>query len=177
MRPICVISSLLLVFTSSGCLYELRDEFIDYQFSWKNSSAARSAWNQCSDVYQTTEYKRDFRRGFLAGYESVAFGSNGCPPSIPPSSYWKARFGSPEGKARTNAWFDGYSHGAVAAQGDDVAEANRMVTRGGRTGCQPHHGTGEGLPSLNHEMEDMNAPGPEPLLIPPTPLPETGLGI
>lgn len=49
-----------------------------------------------------------------------------------PPSYWKVQYQTEQGKAMTNAWFDGYSHGALAAEADGVADLNRIVTRGGR---------------------------------------------
>jgi hypothetical protein len=127
-----ILPSLLLLMMSTGCLYEIRDEIIDCEFKLKNCCEAHAAWKQCAPVYKSMEHCKHFRKGFIAGYVDVSFGANGCPPSLPPACYWKACHGNADGKAKVNAWFDGYSHGALAAEADGIAEANRIVTRGGR---------------------------------------------
>lgn len=130
-RPQAILSLLLLV-SASGCLFEIRDEIVDYEFMIKNCLEARSAWKQCAPEYQSLENRRDFKSGFMAGYKAVAAGAGVCPPSLPPHCYWKSCYATESGKMKANAWFDGYSHGALAAEADGVAEANRIITRGGR---------------------------------------------
>lgn len=117
---------------ASGCLYEIRDEIIDCEVNVRNHRRAWVSWGRCYPVYQSTEFLHDFRCGFIAGYKSVARGGTGCPPAIPPSCYWKPERQTPEGKASANAWFDGFSHGVLAANADGVAEMNQIVTRGGK---------------------------------------------
>jgi hypothetical protein len=164
----------LLMLMMTGCLYEIRDEIIDFEFRFKNYGEARAAWRQCSTVYASTEHYSDFRKGFMAGYEDVSFGSNGCPPSLPPARYWKARYGSEVGKAKTNAWFDGYSHGALAAEADGIAAANRIVTRGGHRADD--HTMEMAMPSELNDTEmaphPIGSPSPYPATqLPPLPEP------
>jgi hypothetical protein len=45
---------------------------------------------------------------------------------LPPRCYWKPHFQTPEGRAKINAWFDGYSHGAVAAQQDGFGSLQQL---------------------------------------------------
>ena len=126
------VASLCLLSLTSGCLYEIRDEIIDFEISMRNHHRACKAWRRCRPVYKSIDPYRDFKYGFIKGYMAFATGGNGCPPVLPPACYWKVWYQSEEGKAKTNAWFDGYSHGVLAADADDVAELNRIVTRGGR---------------------------------------------
>jgi len=157
----------LLLTLVAGCLYEIRDEINDCELQCKNSCCAKMAWHRCSGVYQSIEYRRDFKAGFLSGYSSVAYGSNGCPPSLPPSCYWKTIHTNQTGKARANAWFDGYSHGALAAEADGIAESNRIVTRGGRRTDSTAPG------SEMYHMDDMPPPGATPTeSLSPTPYAE-----
>jgi hypothetical protein len=125
-----LIPGLLLAMSASGCLYEIRDEVNDCEFNMRNSCTAHSAWRQHRDCYGLMDHRKDFKAGFIAGYKASAFGGDGCPPSLPPPHYWKVCYASPEGKARANAWFDGYSQGAFAARQDGIADMNQIVTRG-----------------------------------------------
>ena len=124
------VASICLLSLASGCLYEIRDEIIDSQLWITNHFRASNAWHRSESAYDSVDYVYDFRKGFMAGYAAAANGANHCPPAIPPSQYWKVWYQSEEGKSQTNAWFDGYSHGALAADSDGVAELNRIVTRG-----------------------------------------------
>lgn len=126
------VASLGLWCFASGCLYEIRDEILDCEINVRNHRRAWDSWARCYPVYQSTEYLHDFRCGFITGYKSIARGANGCPPAIPPACYWKPERQTPEGKASAHAWFDGYSHGVLAANADGVAEMNQIVTRGGK---------------------------------------------
>lgn len=160
------ILSLLLLMSASGCLYEIRDEIVDFEFKIKNCLGARSAWKQCAPEYKSIENNKDFKSGFAAGYQAVAAGGSVCPPSLPPHCYWKSCYATEAGKMKANAWFDGYSHGALAAEADGVAESNRIMTRGGRS-------------SNNHAMEmGMPTGVPDPTMAPnepPVPLDGTDL--
>src|SRR5712691_4115971 len=141
------VTSLCLLSLVSGCLYEIRDEIVDCEISMRNHLRACDAWCRSLPVDKSKETYGDFKSGFLQGYKAIATGGNGCPPVLPPACYWKGRYQSEEGQAKTNAWFDGYSQGALAAKADGVAELNRIVTRGGR------HDDGHqiGRPAIDHE--------------------------
>ena len=62
--------------------------------------------------------RNHFARGFKAGYRNVLEGGSGCQPTLPPECYWKACYQTPAGRCKTYAWFDGFSHGALAAKQD-----------------------------------------------------------
>lgn len=169
-----IIPCILLLLSTTGCLYEIRDEIIDCEFKLKNCFMADAAWKQCSPVYRDLENQRDFRAGFKAGYKDVAFGANGCPPTLPPACYWKACYATDAGKAKAHAWFDGYAHGAVAAEGDGVADSNRIITRGGNHALgsmtELHH---DDVPHSDAMPLEPEAPTPfsGSLLPTPTPVP------
>lgn len=125
-------ASLCLMSLASGCLYEIRDEIVDCEIATSNHRRAYATWRRCMPVYESVDHFYDFKYGFIEGYKAAANGGNGCPPTLPPNCYWKVQYQTEDGRAMTNAWFDGYSHGALAAAADGVAEMNRIVTRGGQ---------------------------------------------
>lgn len=62
----------------------------------------------------------DYRTGFVAGYKSVCQGGEGKVPAVPPRQYWGSRYLSPEGQAKSQAWFEGFPEGVKAAQADGI---------------------------------------------------------
>jgi hypothetical protein len=88
-------------------------------------------WDDCRHVYPEDQpYHKDFEKGFMDGYVAVAFGANGCPPTLPSKDYWKPKFKSPEGKIRTATWYNGYAAGAYAGLASGVQDRNRLPTAG-----------------------------------------------
>lgn len=69
-------------------------------------------------VLRRTGLSLSFCQGFRAGYENILAGGKGCQPTLPPRLYWKPCYQNPEGQCKIQSWFDGYSHGALAAQQD-----------------------------------------------------------
>ncbi|MDA1230716.1 MAG: hypothetical protein O2856_08080, partial [Planctomycetota bacterium] len=47
-------------------------------------------------------------------------------PTLPPRLYWKPCFQTPKGQHQIQSWFDGYSHGALAAQQDGYGNLNTL---------------------------------------------------
>lgn len=76
------------------------------------------AWARWSWCYDELTHPKDFASGFQSGYLDVVNGGAGCQPTLPPKSYWKACYRNAEGHCRINQWFEGFSHGAVAAEQD-----------------------------------------------------------
>jgi hypothetical protein len=168
------IAALCLLTLASGCLYEIRDEVLECDVNLRNHRRAYASWAASYPVYKSVDNFHDFKHGFITGYKAMAAGGNGCPPALPPPCYWKGSHQNEWGKRKANAWFDGYSHGVLAAQCDGVVEMNRIVTRMPR----PNAGTEAFLPMDHDEapaktppvdvFEELNRP---PLAIPPSPMP------
>lgn len=159
------IGALLLV-CAAGCnLYDLCDDIDGFKISMRNRCYADKAWHRCFGLYSDVDHPLAFRDGFLDGYTAVASGGNGCAPTLPPRKYWKPYYQTPQGHCKTLAWFDGYAHGAVAAQQDGIANWNRIPTSG-MANCFPIPDSGNGPYPLDPAA--LTPPGPG-VLPPPAP--------
>jgi hypothetical protein len=49
-------------------------------------------------------------------------GGAGNPPPVPPRRYWKRKFETPEGHLAIGQWYDGFAHGASAAQASGLRQ-------------------------------------------------------
>ncbi|HUG70525.1 MAG TPA: hypothetical protein VMM76_22440 [Pirellulaceae bacterium] len=90
----------------------------DFVMGWRNSVWSRQAWHNQKQYFDGHPELGAFGEGFRDGYQDVASGGNGCPPPLPPRSYWTWKYQTPEGQCKVAAWFEGYSHGARAAEED-----------------------------------------------------------
>jgi hypothetical protein len=115
----------LLLLSSAGC-NAIQDQVISCETSTRNMVLAEKGWMNWSSCYKDVDYKLHFSKGFREGYTNVLEGGKGCQPTLPPRCYWKPQFQSPVGRAKTNAWFDGYSHGATAAQQDGFGNLQQL---------------------------------------------------
>jgi hypothetical protein len=109
----------------SGC-YQVRDSIDDFAMNLRDDFAEGSAWSRWQPYYEDVEQRSSFGVGFRHGYESVAAGGNGCQPAMPPHKYWSIWYQNESGKAKIRAWFNGFSHGALAAQQDNIIELSRI---------------------------------------------------
>lgn len=111
---------LIVISAFSGCsgMHDLCD---NYSSALHNDISALEAWCQWSWCYEDLDHPHDFAKGFKAGYRNILNGGNGCQPTMPPRDYWKPCFRNAEGHCRVNAWFEGFAHGAMAAEQDGVA--------------------------------------------------------
>lgn len=107
----------LLFVAISGCS-SMFHSAVNCEIAIRNKVLAQKAWGHWSWCYEQLDYPLHFARGFKAGYRDVLNGGSGCQPTLPPECYWKPNFQSHEGRAKINSWFDGFSHGALAAQQD-----------------------------------------------------------
>lgn len=98
----------------------------DSMASYRDRTLAEKSWIDVRAKYRNHEYLRDFKRGFIDGYQSVADGGNGCTPPLAPSEYWGWKYQSPYGQAAVRAWFEGFPIGARAAQQDGVGNWSRV---------------------------------------------------
>jgi len=107
----------LVLLTTTGC-NSIHDCVNEYEERAVNCVTAQKAWNEWSWCYNDLDYPYHFSHGFKDGYQNVLGGGNGCQPTLPPRCYWKPCYKTAEGRCKVAAWFDGYSHGALAAQQD-----------------------------------------------------------
>ena len=110
---------LLLAMTAgfSGCS-AMFDGVVSCEMELRNCVLAQKAWGHWSWCYNELDYPFHFAKGFKAGYKDVLEGGPGCQPTLPPQCYWKPTYQTPEGRCKINAWFDGFSHGVLAAHQD-----------------------------------------------------------
>ena len=123
-------SGTLLLGSLSGCA-QIEDCIDDKMMSCRDQWAAKAAWQGVEHCYATVDYQSDFKDGFEAGYENVAEGGTGCLPALPPRKYWKVFYQTPAGRAMANAWFEGFAHGALAADQDGIESLNRLPVNPG----------------------------------------------
>lgn len=88
---------------------------------WRDHVWANRAYEtRFAETDADVAFESDYRRGFVAGYQSVSQGGDGTLPAMPPRRYWGSHYLSPEGQAKAKAWFDGYPVGVRAAQEDGI---------------------------------------------------------
>ncbi len=124
-RKISLAGFALLLFSAAGC-NSISDMCLEKEMSCRNHVLAYKAWGEWSWCYDELQYPHHFAKGFRAGYENILAGGKGCQPTLPPRWYWKPCFQCPEGQSQIQAWFDGYSHGALAAQQDGYGNMNTI---------------------------------------------------
>jgi hypothetical protein len=127
MRPIQISLGILLLSCFSGC-YEIEDNVNDLMISSKIQCSANYSWIQNRSLYCDIDCLRHFGDGYKSGYAGVAGGGSSCQPLLPPRKYWSACYQNAEGQCKIQSWFDGYSHGALAAEQDNAALYNRIQT-------------------------------------------------
>jgi hypothetical protein len=145
----------------------------DFVLEWRNSAWASQAWHRHKAAFIGHPYLRDFAEGFRAGYMDVANGANGCTPALPPRKYWNWRYQTAEGQAKVAAWFEGYPHGARAAEEDgaglysqiQVSESLRAEYRLGHEPPYPsplyYHDPRRWCPPEQAEPDHSLPPAPE----------------
>lgn len=107
----------MLLFSATGC-NSISDMCIEKEMTCRDYVLAHKAWGEWSWCYDELNHPYHFSKGFRAGYEDILGGGKGCQPTMPPRCYWKPCYQTSEGRCKTQAWFDGYSHGALAAAQD-----------------------------------------------------------
>ena len=121
------IGLLVLAFLTGLCgCNQVKDGLIEAQVDTRDFILSQKAWSQWGRLYRDVEFRSHFARGFKAGYRNVLGGGSGCQPTLPDRFYWHPRFQTPIGQAQTHAWFDGYSHGALAARQDGFGSLNTI---------------------------------------------------
>lgn len=88
---------------------------------WRDHVWANRAYEtRLADASTERAFESDFRRGFVAGYQSISQGGDGTVPAMPPRKYWGSQYLSPDGQAKAKAWFEGFPAGVQAAQADGI---------------------------------------------------------
>lgn len=88
---------------------------------WRDYVWANRAYEtRLADSSADRAFESDFRRGFVAGYQSVSQGGDGTVPAMPPRKYWGSQYLSPDGQSKARAWFEGFPAGVQAAQTDGI---------------------------------------------------------
>lgn len=120
-----MLPAILLLATVSGCssLFECYDTGA---MKIRNKALAHKAWDRWQWCYADMPCRADFARGFKDGYTDVVKGGTGCQPVLPPRFYWSVHYQNADGHCHINGWFDGYTHGAMAAAQDGYASSGRI---------------------------------------------------
>ena len=124
-RKLSLAGFAMLLFSAAGC-NAISDMCLEKEMTCRNHVLACKAWGEWSWCYNELDYPMHFAKGFRAGYENILAGGKGCQPTLPPRLYWKPCFQSPKGQCQIQSWFDGYSHGALAAQQDGYGNINTL---------------------------------------------------
>lgn len=78
---------------------------------------ACSAWKAYQPAHPERADSADFAKGFKLGYaDYLEGGGDGSSHPLPPLRYWKVRHETPEGRAATLCWLEGFQAGAAAAK-------------------------------------------------------------
>ena len=105
---------------------DVRSWVDDSMSNYRDRTLAEKAWIGIREEHRGHQYRSELKKGFIAGYQAVANGGNGCTPPIAPSEYWGWKYQSPFGQAAVQAWFEGYPLGAKAAEIDGVGNWSRV---------------------------------------------------
>lgn len=107
-----------------GCS-QFHAELNDFATKFRDKAVALKAWCRAYPNYKgEVYYVYDFGDGYQTGYIDVMAGRLACPPTLPPQKYWCLGCQSATGKARIDAWFQGYEAGALAADAEGVRGQN-----------------------------------------------------
>jgi hypothetical protein len=78
---------------------------------------ACSAYNEYLAGHPDCANSKDFAKGFKLGYADYLENGDCCTAhALPPLRYWKIHYETPEGRAATLAWLQGFREGAAAAK-------------------------------------------------------------
>ena len=125
------------------------DSTNDFVMGWRNSVWASQTWHSQKGHFVDHPEFRAFGAGFRDGYRDVASGGNGCPPPVPPRKYWSWKYQTPEGQCKVAAWFEGFGHGARAAEEDGAGNFQDIqVSYAIEAQYSPEFQNGQ-IPSLN----------------------------
>lgn len=150
MRPLLlIVGALLLSLCTSGCrmaaqiTQNLVFESCLFTDEVKGKcyyrSLANEAWSSYQGEHPDCAGSADFAKGFKRGYADYLERGGDCCLShpLPPLRYLKVKYETPEGRAATVAWLDGFRAGATAAKASGYREL--IVVPVGQS-SHPHKG-------------------------------------
>ena len=118
--------------TSGICQAVGDHHFIDdFMIGHRDRVMAEKAWHCQKDRFCNKQHSREFKQGFIDGFNGVAQGGGGCMPTVAPKQFWGWRYQSAQGQSAVNAWFEGYPMGVAAAESAGIAEWGNIRTVGG----------------------------------------------
>jgi hypothetical protein len=110
--PLKTVAEVMICEPAAYCLG--MDDFVS---RCRNNRLAEEAWTCFESGMPNCEYSADFADGFKTGFCDFLYaGGNGDPPVVPPRSYWKPAYETPQGQLMMQDWFRGYRHGAAVAR-------------------------------------------------------------
>jgi hypothetical protein len=126
---------LLCSFLSTGCGLgkQLSNNVIFDPLKWdrysdgiarhiRDKTLAEEAWDEIC-ARDGDVYSRHYRRGFFDGFRDyLDAGGTGDPPTLPPRSYWRIYYQTPEGHEAIQDWFEGWRHGASIARASGIRD-------------------------------------------------------
>lgn len=125
MKRFVWIAWISLSFVTVGC-HSVRSHCNDTRTDVRNCILAHNAWTDYSECVEARPHYHDFGKGYKAGYRDVLEGGKGCQPALPPECYWGPCYETVEGRQQINAWFEGYSQGALTAQQHGLANLQKL---------------------------------------------------
>lgn len=164
---------MLILFCSAAGCNAVHEHVIDAEMDLRNCVLAQKAWGEWSWCYDDLDHPLHFAKGFKEGYRDVLDGGNGCQPTLPPQCYWKPQFQTPEGRCKINAWFEGFSHGALAAKQDGYGNLQELpISPTARANIMAKRAPAPRFPYATGAGEVQPAPTPDQLLETPPETPE-----
>lgn len=148
---------ILLATFCAGC-YSIEDGIDEFAAEQITAHRARQSWSQMDTVYCDLPYGSHFRDGYLAGFTSVVGGGSPCAPTLPPRKYWGVWYQNESGHGKTRAWFDGFAHGALAAEQEMGTGYGSLPISSTGQQWSPGHTEHEVIPSAPPAPVPLNHP-------------------
>jgi hypothetical protein len=141
----------------------------------RDHAVAEEAWERFLAEAPEGDYSPDFAKGFKLGFSDYLFaGGRGLPPPLPPRHYWEPRYQTTDGHRAIADWFDGFRHGAAAAQASGLRELV-VIPSSASVVTRPHGPppSGPPLPPADPLAAPVEAPAsaPPPAAAPTLPTP------
>lgn len=153
----------------SGCAHFTLPRVVDdCLIQARHKHLAKCAWLDRRDCYAGLQpHLCDFKSGFKDGYLAGIAGQTECPPALPPERYWGACYQSRDGGLKAAAWHDGWAHGAIAAEQDNVSNLGQIQLRCPCEPCSNGGGVQQGGYSSDGQPLNGYEPATHTLLNPP----------